>query len=396
MRKLTKTQKEIEALSKRLPQPSEAFRKWDLRLREKRNFSDTDMVWESYYSMVGRFCVERIFDVGKDYCDEIAQWWTDTDKGVTYYRERHSSLIYGGNYGYRFQGYDPSTPFTFKPKSGIVDKYGYQFVVPFTRGRARITKELARKGATAELMDKFGVRKLSKALADTRMETILKHSKKDFLYFMDNHMLTDEIWTAYKITIRHKYTIRNMTTWYDMICLLVRCGMDIHNPKFVCAKATKKLHDELVERHQRILERQRREQERAKIEQELKKMKDQEDKFKERMQMYFGLCIVTDGGITITPLKSVQEFYEEGEAMHHCVYSCGYYAKDGFLVLSAKDKDGNRLETIEVNLHTMKVEQSRGVCNKPTKSHRDILKAMEDNMWQIDTIAHPRRHRIAC
>lgn len=41
--------------------------------------------------------------------------------------------------------------------------------------------------------------------------------------------------------------------------------------------------------------------------------------------------------------------YIIGEAMHHCVFSAGYYKRPESLILSAKDSKGNRLETIEVS-----------------------------------------------
>ena len=42
-----------------------------------------------------------------------------------------------------------------------------------------------------------------------------------------------------------------------------------------------------------------------------------------------------------------------------------------------------RIETIEVSLETMKVVQSRGVCNKNTEYHEQILALMQKNMRMI-------------
>ena len=49
----------------------------------------------------------------------------------------------------------------------------------------------------------------------------------------------------------------------------------------------------------------------------------------------------------------------EGDAMKHCVFRCEYYAKSDTLVLSAHDKSGNWIETIELSLTEGKVIQSR-------------------------------------
>lgn len=97
------------------------------------------------------------------------------------------------------------------------------------------------------------------------------------------------------------------------------------------------------------------------------------------MEKFFGMEI-TDGNITIRPLESITQFYQEGKAMHHCVFSMGYYKKNNSLILSAKDKEGRRLETIELNLSTFKVVQSRAVCNNTTPYHNHIIRLVEKNI----------------
>ena len=46
-------------------------------------------------------------------------------------------------------------------------------------------------------------------------------------------------------------------------------------------------------------------------------------------------------------------------------------------------KDERRIETVEVDLRTLKVVQSRGVCNSNTEYHDRIIKLVEDNAEQI-------------
>ena len=389
MKKLTKIQKEIEALAKKLSKPCDSFRKWDLRLRAEKEWEDSVMVYESFFSTSGRFAIERTFEVGKDYCNEVAQWWTDTSNGKTYYRERKSTLIYGGNYGYRFQGYDFSTPFHFKPKSGMVDQYGYRFVNPYQRGEARITKELERKGATEDDVKKFGIKKLSEALADARMETILKHSRKDFAWFMTNH-LTDSLWSAYKIAIRHHYRIRSMQMWEDTIFQMEYLGMDIHNPKYICSKAYKQLHDELTERANRRRERERRirEQEVAR-----RQMETHKELVEERIRK-FGDLVISNGSLHSVVMVTYDDYNEEGTMMHHCVG--GYFNKPCSLILSMRDNDGKRVETVEVNLNTFHIVQSRGLCNKSTSHHKEIVDLVNENMWQIRERQTGERVAIAC
>ena len=68
--------------------------------------------------------------------------------------------------------------------------------------------------------------------------------------------------------------------------------------------------------------------------------------------------------------------------MHHCVFSNEYYLKADSLILSATI-DGKRIETIEISLKTMKVVQSRGVCNKNTEHHDQIVNLVNKNMKLI-------------
>ena len=107
-----------------------------------------------------------------------------------------------------------------------------------------------------------------------------------------------------------------------------------------------------------------------------------EDEYRKNKQKFFGLEI-TDGRIVIRPVQSVKEMQEEGDEMHHCVATNGYYKRLDSLILSAKDKDGNRLETIEVSLKTMMVVQCFGKFNKTTEWHNDILDVMNKNMNKI-------------
>ena len=78
--------------------------------------------------------------------------------------------------------------------------------------------------------------------------------------------------------------------------------------------------------------------------------------------MFFGIAF-TDGTIQIRVLESVQEYIEEGQALHHCVFTNEYHLKEKSLILSASIA-GKRIETIEVSLETMEVLQCRGLMNQ--------------------------------
>ena len=82
-------------------------------------------------------------------------------------------------------------------------------------------------------------------------------------------------------------------------------------------------------------------------------------------------------------IRILEAFQAEGNAMHHCVFQCEYYAKEESLILSAHDKEGNRIETIEFSLTEGKVIQSRGVCNKNTEHHDRIIHLVNANAHRI-------------
>ena len=65
--------------------------------------------------------------------------------------------------------------------------------------------------------------------------------------------------------------------------------------------------------------------------------------------------------------------------MQHCVFTNKYDSKSDSLILTARI--GNkRIETVEVNLKTLSVVQSRGVCNNNTEYHDRIIKLVKKNM----------------
>lgn len=65
---------------------------------------------------------------------------------------------------------------------------------------------------------------------------------------------------------------------------------------------------------------------------------------------------------------------------HHCVGS--YHSKNDSLILSACI-DGQKIETVELSLSQLRVIQSRGICNKNTEYHTQIINLVESNIAQI-------------
>ena len=175
-------------------------------------------------------------------------------------------------------------------------------------------------------------------------------------------------WASVKICIRNGYTISDGSMWRDTIDLLRHFGKDTNSPKYVCPTDLKAEHDKLVAKRNLQRERERTEQQRRKA------IEDEKNYLKAK-GIFFGL-VFSDSLICIKVIESVEEMEEEGRIMHHCVG--GYHNKANSLILSATI-DGKRIETIEVSLKTLKVVQSRGVCNSNTEYHDRIIRLVEDN-----------------
>ena len=186
---------------------------------------------------------------------------------------------------------------------------------------------------------------------------------------------------ALNICHRNGYIIEDASMWFDYMELLSYFNLDTHNAYYVCPKNLKKAHDKLLERKRRIEAEQRRERERIKRMKREEQMKKDIHAFIARMQKYFGM-VFKDDDIVIYPLESVTQFYQEGKSMHHCVYENRYYSKPECLILSAQ-VNGKRTETVEVNLKTFKIIQSRAVCNGTSEYHDRIINIVNRNMDQI-------------
>ena len=97
----------------------------------------------------------------------------------------------------------------------------------------------------------------------------------------------------------HKYAITDISLWCDLLYLLEKLGKDLRNPHFICPTDLKAAHDRYIKK------------------------------------AAFLNLVLTDGLIIVKVLQSVDEFYEEGKAMHHCVYTNAYYNDENSLILSA-------------------------------------------------------------
>ncbi len=174
-----------------------------------------------------------------------------------------------------------------------------------------------------------------------------------------------------RIANRNGYIVEDAQMWLDMLQMADELGKDTHNPKVVCPTDLRAAHDALLAPVARLREKRNREQQRLSA-------KDWEERYQTAKAPYFGICFGNDN-VEISVIRSVADMAEEGEKMHHCVFTNGYYKRDDSLILSARDKAGNRLETIEFSLRTFKVVQSRAKFNATTEHHNEIVSLVNRN-----------------
>ena len=257
---------------------------------------------------------------------------------------------------------------------GGVDRIGWSGVIVRS-----ILPELKKRGLRTSTHGISPYKLCFGLLHENRIETLFK--LKQYLlvgYLCWNTMeLKDDLWQSIRVALRHGYHWDNkqeLKDWIDMIGDLRHLGLDTRNPHYICPPNLHEAHQHWIDVRQRKADEERaiRQMERA------KKLYDE---FRKKRCCFDGM-LITDGEIKISVIPTPQGIIEEGNAMHHCVG--GYVDCWNSLILSAKI-DGKRVETIEVDLTTFEVEQSRGLQNKSTDFHNRIVKLMEDNMNEIKT-----------
>lgn len=248
----------------------------------------------------------------------------------------------------------------------------YDITPACTYPRVRIIPELKRNGFKGEFHNLQPFELFCELLKNNQAETLIKTGQYSLLSYFIRYSSKSiaTYWNAIRIATRSKYIVEDAGIWCDYIDLLRYFNKNTNNPKYICPADLKAEHDRLVQKKMERLERER-------IEQQKHKALENERKFQELKAKFFGISF-TDGTIQVRVLESVAEFLEEGTAMHHCVFTNTYYLKPDSLILSACI-DGKRIETIEVSLKTLKVLQSRGVCNKNTEYHDRIIELVNKN-----------------
>jgi ribosomal protein L37E len=229
-------------------------------------------------------------------------------------------------------------------------------------------------------------------LKNPTMEMLMKFKEYKMFKYLVRHKTyynekeRQETNRLLKIATRHHGDLSKPDIWLDMIRMMKKLGMDIFNPMNCAPQDVLAKHDALSAPFARYLEKERQAEAERQAKEKAMKEKEAIEKFNERIKKYLDLDIHDDEGLHITALPTVESFYKEGAAMHHCVGAMEYFKKENSLILSAR-VNGKRAETIELSLKTYEIIQSRGKCNQDSQYHQRILDLMKKNMKQIQKLA---------
>jgi len=322
----------------------------------KENFQVLRFFHIRYFAKTGNKAQYKISEV-------VQRWIASNGKYATISRLRPQSYC------------DDS--WTYDSRLEIRTERDHHYIVPSqVYPRQRLIPELKRSGYRGEY---YGINPhdlFCTLLSDSRAETLLKAGQTKVLKFYSGKYFNkiNNYWASIKICIRNHYHIKDVSLWRDYIDLLRFFGKDLHNAKYVCPEDLKAEHDKYVRKKQEHQERERMEVNKQKVHKD-------EQMFKEMKSRFFGIQF-TDGIIQVRVLESVEEIMKEGKIMHHCVFTNGYHLKPDSLILSAC-VNGQRIETLEFSLSKMEVVQSRGICNKNTEYHKQIIELVNKNRRQI-------------
>jgi hypothetical protein len=341
-----------------------------------------------YFSVIttcGGFQVIRVVQIRhvsrkgepmKFYCNEVVQRWISPDGKVTTMALLRACAFHYCDLWALESGMEPR---------GHNDLYDNVVTWGDVYPRMNVIPQLRRNGFKGDFHGISPIRLFKRLLSDPRIETLIKDGRiEEMKYFILNPLNADDFWASYLIAGRHRYQINNISMWCDYLRMLVNLGQDIRNPKNICPEdfieAHDKAHRRIEAKHRkeyaeaerrRDIERREREQRRLLQEQQ------REDDFKALKSKFFGL-IITDNEISVKVLESIEEYYEEGNVQNICVFSSEYYKKADSLILSARI-DGKIIETVEVDLQTLKVVQCHGRNNEDTEYHKRIIDLVNSN-----------------
>lgn len=301
---------------------------------------------------------------------EIGSYWIDSNGKTTVVGLQRTL-------GHYIDCFAFGSPLEIRRDNEAFQRISDEWVYP----RIKVTDTIKRNGFKGSCHYIHPVTMFQELLTNSKAETLMKANEIELLRYLcarpTNKAYIDTYWNTIKIANRNGYKVKDSQMWMDYIKMLERCGKDILSPKYICPTNLKEEHDRYM-RKVHILE------DRKKRAEDIRKAQEREASFKEQKEKFFGIRI-NDGEIEVKVLESVEEYRQEAESQHICLFSAAYDQREDSLIFSARI-DGRiieTIETIEVDLRTLRVVQSRGVCNKNTAYHDRIINLINANAHLI-------------
>lgn len=325
----------------------------------------------SIFTTFKGFQVLRHFHVDKDcsagqkakyFIKEVVQSWISPGGNIEHIAQLRT-------YGYG-SGFSLYSTFELRDKRNGFDKY--EITSPNLYPRKRFIPELKRNGFNGQYYQVAPIALFSELLSNSKAETLLKAKQYSLFHSLCTYQSSrvEHFWSSIKICMRNNYYVKDSSLYLDYLTLLELFNYDLRNAKYVCPDNVRQEHDKLHDR--RMAEVQRENEAKRRLD----NVKDNK-KFLKAKKAYLDIKI-SDGEIDIEPLKSIQDFIDESDALKHCVYSAKYYNRKDSLILSARI-NGQRIETVEVSLDKLEVVQSRGLQNNNTEYHDTIVSLVNSN-----------------
>lgn len=291
--------------------------------------------------------------------------------------------------------------------------------------RQRVLKDYAKMNLAYLFTYEEEFHKILKGLTrGNALETISKTGMggENMLRAYFKYDRADDIEASFRSLVvanRHGYlnNVSDLEMYLDYLGEVRYLKLDDRNPHYICPKDLIKAHNELSARVSRKKaeflrkmnakrqERQERENyERMIREAELRvereerdrqRAKSCEDVYAQGRGMFFGLEF-GNAKYDVSVLKSVEEFLNEGIAMHHCVFSASYYdlnAHPNSLILSVRNKQGERQVTVEYNIKTNEIKQCFAKYDSIHADDKGIRALVMAHSQEIDAIAHPKTRK---
>ena len=325
------------------------------------------------FQVIRIFYIQKYIKVGElpdTWMQEVVQHWIRDDGKLTIRSIRYNAMGWGDH---KWGGGEMSI----KKAKGYHYRDG-----KIIKGR-KILPIIRRNGYKGKTYDLWPSYLFSTILSSAKAETLLKADQIELLSVFDSREeMIEKYWKSIKICIRNNYKPSDAKIWLDQLSLLEEFGKDILSTKYICPKDLMKEHNKLIEKKRKIQQKK-----------ELEELKGKIDKYniyyKKNFNKYFSLKFSNDV-LDIIVLDDVKEFYLEGNMLRHCVFQNKYFEREDSLILSARIGQ-ERIETIEVNLKDLSIEQAHGIGHTTTKYRKQILSLIKSNIKEIKQVRDKKK-----